>query len=331
MTPAEATEPQSAEGRILITGGTGFIGAWLTERLVGTGNEVVLLDTGNVEESTAGALGLPGRSGVTVVSGDVREPATFNRLGTDFTHIVHAAGILGIRKVVEQPVSTLDVNIRGGQTCLEFATRQRALQRIIMFSTSEIYGAHALGVDEQQPAEVGTDSLRWGYAASKVASEFFAMAYRAEYGLPTVTVRPFNVYGPHRRGYNAMTTLVSRALRGETLQLSGDGRQRRCWCFVTDLIDGLMGCLYRPSAVGNVFNIGNDETELTMLELARLIVELTGSPSAIELMGDQVPDVRARRPDVTKARRLLGYSPGVDVATGILRTAYAGRSELKAA
>lgn len=310
--------------KVLVTGGHGLIGAWTALRLASNGDDVTLFDTAPIAGSTAAGLGLADRPGVHVVHGDVRDADAFAMLGTSFDFIVHAAGILGIHRVVEEPLSTLDVNVRGTQVCLEFAATQRHLRRVILFSTSEIYGRDTGPSAETDPAVIDADSLRWGYAAGKLTAEFFGLAWHAKRGLPVVVVRPFNVYGPHAGPRNAISKLVGRALSGADLELSGDGAQRRTWCYVTDLVDGVLGCL-TASCVGQVFNLGNDRTELSIHELAGLIVERTGSRSAIRLLGDSTPDVRNRRPDLTKARALLGYQPAVGLTEGIDRVVAACR------
>ncbi|MFD7244526.1 NAD-dependent epimerase/dehydratase family protein [Streptomyces massasporeus] len=314
--------------KVLVTGGFGFIGAWFAHLLLDRGNSVVLLDNGDYAGSTAAALGLAEHPDVSVHLGDVRSAETFAFLGDSFDYIVHAAGFLGIRRVVEQPVNTLDINYVGTQQCLDFAVRQRDLKRLIVFSTSEVYGRQAIDVGENSPVVVDVDSLRWGYAAGKIAAEFLAMAYRAEHRLPVVIVRPFNVYGPYRRGSNAMTTLVDCALRGRPLRISGDGEQRRSWCYVTDLTHALEGLLLHPDAVGERFNMGNDLADVSMVELARLIIGHTNSHSPLQITGSSEPDVRLRKPDIDKARLLIGYEPAVDVMSGIRLVVEARREEL---
>ncbi|WP_411139269.1 NAD-dependent epimerase/dehydratase family protein [Streptomyces sp. C10] len=319
---------QVRESRVLVTGGFGFIGAWLTHRLLGRGNTITLLDNSDYEGSTAAALGLADHADVTLRCGDIRAAETFDALDDTYDYIVHAAGFLGIRKVVEHPLATLDINYLGTQRCLDFAAAQPQLRRIIVFSTSEVYGRQAADVSETSPAVVDVDSLRWGYAASKLAGEFLAMAYVAERRLPALIVRPFNVYGPFRRGSNAVTALVERALRGEPLRISGDGQQRRSWCYVTDLTAGLEKALLSPKSTGERINLGNDLTDMSLLELAHLIVAAADSSSPVWTTSSTEPDVRERKPALDKARRILGYEPVVDVAEGIARVVRARRAEL---
>lgn len=305
--------------QVLVTGGTGFIGGWLARSLVDAGCRVTLLDMSAGPGTTAARLGLLEDPRIRLITGDVREPATFDGLGTDYHYIVHLAAVLGIRDVVQHSVRTLQVNIRGTELCLELARRQRDLRRFLMVSTSEVYGRQAGHSGETDSLSLAVDSLRWGYAASKLAGEFFTRAYASEYSVPTSIVRPFNVYGPLRGGDNAMSAFVRRALAGDCLRVSGDGSQVRSWCYISDFIDGLMACLQHDSALGETFNIGDDRQPISILELARRVVAIAGSRSRIEQTGTVEPDVQQRSPDLTKARQLLGYSPTVDIESGIER------------
>lgn len=311
-----------------MTGGQGFIGAWLTERLVELRNTVTVLDNAPYEGSCAEALRLKGTGKVEFTTGDLRNPRTLESLGDKFDYIVHAAGFLGIRAVVEKPILTLDTNIQATRNILEYCLTQRNLKRIMLFSTSEVYGREAVDSTEADPAIIGTNSTRWGYAASKLAAEFYGRAYHKEHGIPVVTVRPFNVYGPHRSGSNAMTTLVERSLRGEDLLLSSDGQQTRSWCSISDFVDGLERCLAVPAAIGETFNIGDDSSALSLNELAAKIISITSSSSSVRTLGDSTPDVRSRRPVIDKARTILGYTPRIHLDDGIAAVADALRTQM---
>ncbi|MEZ0089014.1 NAD-dependent epimerase/dehydratase family protein [Streptacidiphilus sp. EB129] len=314
---------------VLITGGMGFIGASLARTLLDGGNSVTLLDAAGPEGSTAQALGVTGHPRVRCVRGDITDRRTFRLLGEDYQYIVHAAAVLGVERVCRESILTLDVNIRGTQLCLDFAARQRALRRILVLSTSEVYGRYAGGAAETASIRLDRDSLRWSYAASKAAGEFLAMAYHAERGVPVSLVRPFNIYGPYRSEGNAMTTFVSRALRGEAIVVTGDGAQRRSWCFISDFLDGAIRCLSSDAALGETFNIGNDATSLSILELARLVVEQSGSRSPVQVRGDRTADVVDRAPDIGKARRVLGYRPTVGLVPGVAAVIEATRTDAR--
>ncbi|GAA3229091.1 NAD-dependent epimerase/dehydratase family protein [Nonomuraea helvata] len=311
--------PHDSTPRALITGGLGFIGGWLARRLLAEGYRVTALDMSGVPGSTAEALGLVRHPAFTVVRGGVTDPGTYADLDDDFEVIVHAAAILGVDRVTRQSIETLDVNIRGTQLCLEFSRRQRLLRRFLLMSTSEVYGPRAGNAYEVSSLSLQTDSMRWSYAASKAACEFLGMAYHHEQGVPVTIVRPFNVYGPHRYSPNAMTTFIARALRGEDLDIRGDGNQRRSWCYISDFVHGLLRCIERPQAVGATFNLGNDAATLSVTELARRIVELSGSASCLRTVDGGGPDVLDRSPSIEKAGRLLGYRPVVGLDAGIAR------------
>jgi nucleoside-diphosphate-sugar epimerase len=225
--------------KVLITGGFGFMAAHLADALVRNGCRVTLFDISEWSTSSAFALGLAENALVEPVHGSVTRADDFNLLADDFDYIVHAAGVLGIKKVAEQQILTMDVNILGTRYVLDFASRQKGLKRFIQVSTSEIYGQFASSPDEDQPSIIPARGHRWCYATSKTAGEFLVKAFIAERQLPAVIVRPFNVYGAYRFGSNALTTLVKNAITGSTLTISGNGEQTRSWCHIRDYVQGV--------------------------------------------------------------------------------------------
>jgi UDP-glucose 4-epimerase len=256
-----------------------------------------------------------------VLQGNILDPSLFARLKDDFDYIVHAAGVLGIKKVVEEPLLTADVNVFGTRNVLEFARTQKKLKRFLLFSTSEIYGQSAGLVSENDPAIIPNQGMRWVYASSKHFSEYLLKAFIKEYGLPGVIIRPFNVYGPFRKGGNAMTAIVQKALNGEDIYLSGDGTQMRAWCYIDDFIQGLYAALHKENIIGEAFNLGNPEQYLSIHQMSRLICKLLNSSSKIHITGSQEDDVLDRRPSIQNARECLGYDPKVDLQSGILEVA----------
>jgi nucleoside-diphosphate-sugar epimerase len=240
-------------------------------------------------------------------------------LGNDYDLIIHASAVLGIQKVADEPLHTLDTNILGTKCVLEFAARQKNLQKFVFFSTSEVYGQEANQKDEASSFVIANDSPRWCYAASKVTGEFYVQAYGNQYGFETAIVRPFNVYGPYRYGSNAMTKLVAKALKGEDIIISGNGSQSRSWCYIDDFVEGVLASCMQSREKHAVFNIGNDRDFLTMRDFAEKLIKLSGSSSRILVEGKSGADVQVRRPDLEKARRLLGYNPSVDLETGMTR------------
>jgi UDP-glucuronate decarboxylase len=212
--------------------------------------------------------------------------------------------IIGTYNVLEAALSTLDT-----------------VERLIDFSTSEVFGTHAFNVKEGAVSTIGSvGEARWTYAVSKLAGEHMSHAYHDEFGLPAVTVHPFNVYGPGQIGGGAIRAFIEAALAGRDLTIHGDGSQIRAWTYVDDMVDGVLLCLERPEAVGQTFNIGNPRATVTILELARAIKRLTACPGEIVHVPLGYVDVELRIPNVEKARELLGFDAKVDLEDGLART-----------
>ena len=306
---------------ILITGGLGFIGSFLAQALLQRGNRIVLLDQTSPEHSSAYEMNILSHPAVQVLQGSILDAQFLEKLPIDFDHIIHTAGILGIKKVSEKPILTANVNVLGTKNILDVAIKQKQLSRFIHFSTSEIYGTEANNSREEDHAVIPNTGTRWIYASSKHFSEYLLKAYISEYGVPGVIVRPFNVFGPHRKGGNAMTTLIRKALRNEEIQIDGTGMQTRCWCYIDDFIAGVLSLLSKEGIVGEAFNIGNDSEPISMLRLAQRICHLLHSSSPISILNNQSDDVLNRSPNIQKAALFLGYQPQVCLDKGILQTA----------
>jgi UDP-glucose 4-epimerase len=196
------------------------------------------------------------------------------------------------------------------------------LQRFVDFSTSEVFGQSAFRAEENHVTHIGAvGEARWTYAVSKLAGEHLAKAYHDEYWMPTVTLRPFNIYGPGQVGEGAIKIFVERALAGEEIQIHGDGNQIRAWCYIDDFVDGLILAMTHPKAVGESFNIGNARAVLTIYGLAQTIVRVLNSQSKIFFTRKEYADVELRVPSVTKAREMLGFDAKIDLEEGIARTA----------
>jgi UDP-glucose 4-epimerase len=214
------------------------------------------------------------------------------------------------------------VNVIGTYNALEAALATiGTLERFIDFSTSEVFGTHAFRVTEGQVSTIGSvGEARWTYAVSKLAGEHMAHAYHDELGLPTVTVHPFNVFGPRQIGGGAIRAFIEAALAGRDLTIHGDGSQIRAWCYVTDMVSGVLTCLERPEAVGQTFNIGNPRSSVTIYDLAQRIKRLTDAPGEVVFQPLDYADVELRIPNVEKARELLGWEPEVELDDGLART-----------
>ena len=305
--------------RVVITGGAGFIGTTLARRLVDA-NDVVALD--NLHRDALTGTELFEHPNFTFHETDVLDLETLTALTHGATHLVHAAAIAGVETVMESPVRTMRVNLIGTFNALEAAlATQDTLERFVDFSTSEVFGQKAINVEEGHVTTTGTvGEARWTYAVSKLAGEHMAHAYHDELGLPVVTVRPFNVYGPRQIGGGAIRAFIEAALSGRDLTIHGDGSQIRAWCYVDDMIDALLLCLERPGAVGQTFNVGNARSTVTILDLAGRIRALTGCPGEIVFRPLDYTDVEVRSPNVSKARELLGFEAKVDLDEGLART-----------
>ena len=315
--------------RILVTGGAGFIGTTLARRLVDD-NRIVALD--NLHRDSLTGTGLTEHPNFEFVQGDVLDGELLREAASGATHIVHAAAIAGVDTVIESPVRTMRVNLIGTYNALEAAlATKETLERSIEFSTSEVFGTYAYKVDEEHVTSQGSvGEARWTYAVSKLAGEHMARAYYDELGLPTVSVRPFNVYGPGQIGGGAIRAFIEAALAGRDLVIHGDGSQIRAWCYVDDMVDALLLALEHPNAVGESFNVGNARSAVTIYDLALRIKRLTGCAGELVFQPLHYTDVELRVPNVDKARRLLGFEARVELDEGLARTVAWYREKLGA-
>ncbi len=313
--------------RVLITGGAGFIGTTLARELVDR-NEIVAVD--NLHRDALSQTELADHPNFTLQQGDVLDADLIRELARGATHIVHCAGIAGVDTVLQSPVRTMRVNVIGTYNVLEagLATID-TLERLVDFSTSEVFGSQAFRVAETSATVTGSvGEARWTYAVSKLAGEHMAHAYHAELGLPTTSVRPFNVFGPGQIGGGAIRAFIESALAEEDLTIHGDGSQIRAWCYVDDMVNGTLLALEHPNAVGESFNIGNARSAVTIYDLAQRIKRLTGCPGEIVFRPLHYTDVELRIPNVDKARELLGFEAAVELDEGLGRTVAWYRSRL---
>jgi UDP-glucose 4-epimerase len=304
---------------LFITGGAGFIGSTLAARLREE-NRITLFD--NLSRNTIRYTGLAKHRNVRLITGDVLDPAAVRAAMAASDIVVHAAAIAGIDTVIQSPIKTMEVNMIGTANVLKAAHENKVRDRVVDFSTSEVFGSMAYRVAEDMRTVAGSaGEARWVYAVSKLAGEHLAHAYYRQHGLPTVTLRPFNVYGPGQTGEGALQIFIRRALRNEPISIHGDGTQIRAWCYVDDMVEGLMRALENPRAIGESFNIGNSRAVSTIFGLAQTVCRVLNSRSEIVFREALSADIELRIPETGKAEKLLGFKAGVDLEEGIRRTA----------
>jgi UDP-glucose 4-epimerase len=308
-----------ANKRIFITGGAGFIANTLIRNLINQ-NKITVYD--NFHRDTLSDSEFAKHENLTIVKGDVLDKESLIKAMQGAEIVVHAAGIAGIDTVIKDPVRTMNVNMIGTANALEAAKINGITDRFIDFSTSEIFGSMAYRSSETDNTVSGSaGEARWVYAVSKLAGEHLAHAYFKQYGLPCVTVRPFNVYGPGQTGEGALQIFIKRALKNEDIFINGDGVQIRAWCYVDDFVDCLMRCIEDPKAIGESFNLGNARAIMTTLGLAQMVCRVLKSDSKILFRDQLSADIELRIPSVEKTEKLLGFKAKVDLEEGILRTA----------
>jgi len=306
--------------KILITGGAGFIGSHLAETLIKRGDSVTVIDdlsTGSLDNLRA----VEKHRRFRFVLGSVSENALLADLVSDSEFIYHLAAAVGVELVVHSPVRTIETNIHGTEAVLSLANIRKI--PVLITSTSEVYGKSNKPVfHEDDDLLIGPTTLgRWSYACSKALDEFLALAYWRERGLPVYLVRLFNTVGPRQTGRYGMVLprFVGDAMRGKPIKVFGDGKQTRCFCHVSDVVRALMELPQHPRAVGSVFNVGSTE-EISILEVAKRIVELTGSKSQIQLIpydrayAPGFEDMRRRVPNTEKIHKLINWKPTVSLS-----------------
>jgi len=310
--------------KVLITGGAGFIGSHLADYLVGQGDQVILLDdlsTGRL----ANIEHLQARSDVEFVLGSILNPDLVDHVVSRVDVVYHLAAAVGVQLIVDRPLESLMTNIRGTETVFEKAHKYN--KRTIVTSTSEIYGKNTSDrLSEEDDRVLGSPlKSRWSYSEAKAIDEILAYTYWREKGLETVIVRLFNTVGPRQTGSYGMVVprFVSQALRDLPITIFGDGNQTRCFCYVGDVVDGLVALGGNPGAFGRVFNLGGTE-EISIRSLAERVVNLSNSKSQLEYISydmayeEGFEDMQRRVPDTTRARDLVGFDPQVGLDEIIL-------------
>ena len=301
--------------KILITGGAGFIGSHLSERLVQNGDEVYVIDdlsTGRYDNISH----LVGNKKFNFMVDTILNTSTLERLMQKCELVYHLAASVGVKRIVERPVSTIETNVLGSHAVFSLAAKYN--RKVILFSTSEVYGKNTkLPFRETDDSVFGsTLKSRWSYGCTKALDEFLGLAYHKEQGLPIIIIRVFNMIGPRQTGRYGMVvpTFVRQALSNMPITVYGNGEQSRCFTYVKDLINALIKLSSHPDAVGEIFNIGSTE-EITIKELAEKVRTKTGSKSDIVFIPyDQAyeegfEDMIRRIPDISKINKLIGFKP----------------------
>lgn len=321
--------------KILITGGAGFVGSHLADKLHGEGHDITVIDdlsTGrysNVEH-------LEGKERFRLIIDTILNAKLMEELIRDADRVFHMASAVGVRLIMEQPVKTIETIFHGTDVVLGFCARYR--KRVLIPSTSEVYGksTEVPFCEDNDIIKGSTSKHRWAYACAKELDEFLALAHWKESRLPVAVVRLFNTVGPRQTGQYGMVVpnFVKSAVRNEPLIVHGDGEQSRCFGHVSDVVEALSKILETPACFGQVTNIGNDE-EVTIKKLAEKAIEMTGSKSEIryipyeEAYGEGFEDMRRRVPSLEKAKRLIGYQPTRTLDEIINDVAEQFREELK--
>ncbi len=311
--------------RCLVTGGAGFIGSHLVERLLAEEQEVTVLDnlSSGLRENLAHLQASPR---LRFLEGDVNDTGVLNPLVFEADVVYHLAATVGVFNVIASPAATIANNVHETQAVLEAAVPRKT--KVIVASTSEVYGKSAkVPFQEEDDLVLGaTTKSRWGYAASKIMDEFLALAYWRQYQVPAVVVRLFNTIGPRQSGEHGMVVprLVRQAILGQNLTVFGTGRQSRAFTDVSDVVEWLVRLANNPEAVGQIVNLGNTE-EITIEELAARIIAVTGSRSEIEFVpynqayGEGFAEIDRRIPDNSKVIQLTGHRPAVTLKAMLAR------------
>ena len=303
--------------RYLVTGGAGFIGSHLSERLLDLGNEVVILDN----FSTGNKTNLSNlKGGVQIIESELLDKARTEKYLKDCDFVVYLAAAVGVLNIVNKPLQSLKTNLQGTEIVLEAADRYN--KPVLLASTSEIYGKNTkVPLSEEDDRVVGHPlKSRWSYSEAKAVDESLAYFYYLENELPVRIVRFFNTVGPRQVGHYGMVIprFVSAALRGEPLEVYGSGDQIRCFCHIDDAVRALLLVMDSEKTIGEVFNVGNSQ-QITIMELAKKVIEITRSKSSIEKIAydkaypEGFEDMQRRVPDISKIKQVLGWTPEINL------------------
>ena len=305
--------------KIFITGGAGFIGSSLIGKLVNH-NQIVIYD--NLSRNSLKNTPFRDHRNIRLIEGDILKYDKLAKSMKGANIIIHLAAIAGIDTVIESPIKTMTVNLLGTLNVLKASAMLDGIERILDFSTSEVFGSYAFRSEENDTTALGAvGNARWTYAVSKLAAEHLAYSYYSEKKMPVLSIRPFNIYGPGQVGEGAIHHFIVNALTDRDLIIHGDGDQIRSWCYIDDFINGVLLSIVKPEAVGQCFNIGNPRGTITIHGLALAVLKATYSKSKIVYMKKNQADVELRIPNIDKAKKILGYHAKIDLEEGLKKTA----------
>lgn len=317
--------------KVLVTGGAGFIGSHLVDRLVDASCQVIVLDnlsTGKLENI---AHHLTPNGKVRLVKADIRNVELVNQLVKDCQVVFHEAAVVGVKRYVENPIDVIEVNVLGTHNILE-AARKHDVERLILASTSEVYGKNI-----KAPLSEGDDRVlgptyidRWCYSTSKALDEHLVIGYHRRYGLKPVILRYFNVYGPRQEcsAYGGVVSrFIAQALTGRDLTVFGDGKQTRCFTYIEDIVEGTIRAAEVDEAIGKILNLGSTN-ETKIIDLAHLVIKLAGVEGKVKpiyipyekFYGRWYEDLPRRVPDVSEASKILGFSSKTNLVEGLRKT-----------
>ena len=303
--------------KYLVTGGAGFIGSHLTEQLIARGDQVVILD--NLSTGLSDNLSTI-KNKIEFEQGNILDKSLVEKLVSNSDYVVHLAAALGVLNIVNKPLESLKSNLQGTEIVLEAVNKYK--KPILIASTSEVYGKNdKVPLNEEDDRIIGHPLIsRWSYSEAKAIDESLAYFYFLEEGLQSRIVRFFNTVGPRQLGNYGMVLprFVNSALKSEKLSVYGSGEQIRCFCHINDAVKGLLLVMDSDKAVGEVFNVGNNQ-QISIMELAKKVIEITSSKSTIEKIAYEkaypqgFEDMQRRVPDISKMKQVLGWSPKLNL------------------
>ncbi|MEK7142970.1 MAG: NAD-dependent epimerase/dehydratase family protein [Patescibacteria group bacterium] len=312
---------------ILITGGAGFIGSHLAEKLAAD-NRLIIYD--NFHRNVLKYTNLLDNPRVKIIKGDILDSTKLSQTIVEASIVIHMAAIAGVESVAVSPLETLEINLMGTYNLLRAINgKAKRIEKFIFYSTSEVYGPFVYQAKEDGMTTQGKVSeQRWAYSTSKIAAEHWCYAYFKRWQLPIVIIRPFNIYGERQEGESAISKFAAAAIKNKPIEIFGSGNQIRSWCHVDDMVQGTLAAATSRKAIGQVYNIGNPEETLTVLELAKKVIKIARSRSKIVFKKRNYPDVELRIPSIEKARKELAFEPRIDLDEGLKRTIkwYRGKS-----